>query len=61
MESMGETWMSIQLMPFNFFRDTYKWKIELEKEKSKRLEEHQKDIEREKRKEAMTIRRMRRR
>lgn len=59
MEMMKEPWISIQSMPFKFFKDTLVWKVELEKERNKRIEEHRKEMEKEKRREIMSIRRMR--
>jgi len=40
MELMKESWSSIMMMPYKFFLDTLKWKIDLEDEKRKRLEEN---------------------
>jgi len=39
MESMRQSWASIQTMPYKFFLDTLKWKADLEEKKQKRLEE----------------------
>jgi len=42
MEMMHESWLSIMYMPYRFFMDTLQWKIDLEEEKKKRLEEQTK-------------------
>jgi len=39
MEIMNVQWDSIVFMPYKFFIDTLKWKIDLEDEKRKALEE----------------------
>lgn len=35
---MREPWWSIQLMPYDYFLETLKWKVNLEEEKRKQLE-----------------------
>ena len=42
MESMKQSWSSIQTMPYKFFLDTLKWKADLEDKKQKKLEEQSK-------------------
>jgi hypothetical protein len=42
MELMKLPWIDIMLMPYQFFIDTLKWKIDLEDEKRKKLEERSK-------------------
>jgi len=39
MELMRESWIDIMMMPYNFFLQTLKWKVELEQEKQKKLKE----------------------
>jgi len=39
MELTGQPWESIMMMPYNFFISSLKWKIKLEDEKRKKLEE----------------------
>ena len=39
MELMTQQWDNIMLMPYQFFIDTLKWKIDLEDEKRKKMEE----------------------
>lgn len=39
MESMRQSWSSIQEMPYKFFLNTLKWKADLEEKKQKRLED----------------------
>jgi len=39
MELMREPYTSIMLMPYTFFIDTLTWKIDLEDEKRKKMEE----------------------
>ena len=40
MELMKESWASIMAMPYKFFLDTLKWKIDLEEEKRKQIEDN---------------------
>lgn len=44
-ELMGEGWTSIQLMPYSYFLDTIKWKMDLEDQKKKAIEERNRDQE----------------
>lgn len=44
MELMHVPWLDIMLMPYLFFIDTIKWKIDLEDEKRKKLEERTKGV-----------------
>lgn len=44
-ELMGETWMSIQLMPYIYFQGTVKWKMDLEEQKRKAMEERNREQE----------------
>lgn len=39
MELMNVPWSDIMEMSYEFFMDTLKWKIELEKEKKKQIDE----------------------
>jgi len=39
MELMDQSWDSIMFMPYKFFVDTLKWKINLEDEKAKQMTE----------------------
>ena len=39
MEMMDVSWDTIMYMPYKFFIDTLKWKIDLEEEKLRRMEE----------------------
>lgn len=39
MEMMNVSWDNIMFMPYKFFLDTLKWKIDLEEEKKRRMEE----------------------
>jgi len=39
MELMHQSWSSIMFMPYKFFIDTLKWKIDLEDEKRKQMTE----------------------
>lgn len=39
MEMMNVAWDTIMYMPYKFFMDTLKWKVDLEEEKKKRMEE----------------------
>jgi len=38
-EKMGETWMSIQVMPYLYFNDTIKWRVELEEKRNKAIQD----------------------
>lgn len=40
MELMKLSYHDIMNMPYYFFEDTMNWKAELEKEKTKKMEEH---------------------
>ena len=42
MELMSEPWFSVMSMPYEFFVDTLKWKVELEEEKQKKMKENTK-------------------
>ena len=42
MELMKEPWWSIQKMPYRFFLDTLKWKVDLEEKRRKNLEKQTK-------------------
>ena len=42
MELMKEPWWSIQQMPYRFFIDTLKWKVDLEEKRQKNLEKQSK-------------------
>lgn len=44
-ELMGEPWFSIQLMPYDFFSATLKWKMDLEEQKKKAIEERNREQE----------------
>jgi len=39
MEMMNVAWDTIMYMPYKFFMDTLKWKIDLEEEKKNKMEE----------------------
>jgi len=41
MELRRSSWNDVVMMPYQFFMDDLKWKIDLEEEKRKRLEEKQ--------------------
>lgn len=43
MELLKQPWMSIQLMPYKEFLDSIKWKMDLEEEKRKKMDEKNKD------------------
>lgn len=45
MELMNESWLSIQLMPYQFFAKTVKWKIDLEEKKKEEYIKKQKEQE----------------
>ncbi|MCK5021107.1 MAG: hypothetical protein KAS32_29120 [Candidatus Peribacteraceae bacterium] len=40
---MNQQWPSIMQMPYKFFVDSIKWKVDLEEEKRKKIEERTKD------------------
>ena len=42
---MGESWISIQLMPYSYFQNTIKWKMDLEDQKRKMMEERNREQE----------------
>jgi len=43
METMKQDWITIQAMPYKFFLETIKWKVDLEEKKAKHMaEEHEK-------------------
>lgn len=42
METMNQDFITIMNMPYRFFNETIKWKIDLEEEKRKRMEENHK-------------------
>lgn len=44
MELTGQEWLSIQLMPFYFFQNFLKWKIGIERDKKKKMEEKNREI-----------------
>ena len=44
-ELMGEFWATIQLMPYKYFLDTIKWKMDLEEKKRKTIEERNREQE----------------
>lgn len=39
MELMKQEWTTIMLMPYQYFLETLKWKVDLEEEKRKKMEE----------------------
>lgn len=41
----GETWMTIQIMPYSFFRSVLSWKIKLDEKKRNAMEERHKQME----------------
>jgi hypothetical protein len=49
---MHEPWFSIQLMPYKYFESTLKWKMDLEEQKKKLVEERNREMEAEYRKRA---------
>jgi len=38
-ELTHESWLAIQLMPYEYFVGSYKWKIDLDEKKNKKAEE----------------------
>lgn len=44
-ELMGEPWFSVQLMPYQYFVETIKWKVDLEEQKKKMMDERNRDME----------------
>ena len=42
---MHEIWFSIQLMPYKYFLETIKWKMDLEEQKKKAIEERNREQE----------------
>ena len=51
-ELMGETWLSMMVMPYKFFIQTIEWKRDLEDKKKKMIEERNKEQESQQRKNA---------
>ena len=39
---MKESWISVRKMPYRYFTETIQWKLKLEEEKKKQMEEHSK-------------------
>jgi len=49
METMKQPWFSIMLMPYKDFIDITKWKVDLEEEKKKKLDEAESKMNRQQR------------